>query len=47
MYGANIQVLPGSAVAAILGESREALPSFESYRAAGVADAELKLGLTP
>ena len=47
VYGANIQVLPGSAVAAILGESREALPSFESYRAAGVADAELKLGLTP
>lgn len=47
IYGADIQVLPGSAVAAILGESREAVPSFEDYRAAGVADEEIKLGIAP
>lgn len=45
VHGADIQVLPGTAVAAILGSSREALPSFESYRAARVAEEELKLGL--
>src|SRR5205085_10022969 len=44
VYGADIQVLPGSAVAAILGESREEAPSFAAYRSAGVADEELKLG---
>ncbi len=44
---ADIQVLPGSAVAAILGESREAIPSFDDYRAAGVAEDERKLGLAP
>jgi len=47
VHGADIQVLPGSAVAAILGESREALPSFDNYRAARVADEELRLGLAP
>jgi len=47
VHGADIQVLPGSAVAAILGESRDAVPSFDNYRQAGVADEELKLGLTP
>ncbi len=47
VHGADIQVLPGAAVAAILGSSREALPSFDDYRAAGVADEELKLGLAP
>jgi hypothetical protein len=47
VHGADIQVLPGSAVAAILGESREALPSFDNYRAAHVADEELRLGLAP
>jgi hypothetical protein len=45
VYGADIQVLPGAAVAAILGSSREALPSFDDYRAARVSDEELKLGL--
>lgn len=44
---ADIQVLPGSAVAAILGEGHDALPSFDDYRAARVADEELKLGLVP
>ena len=47
VHGADIQVLPGSAVAAILGSSREAVPSFDNYRASGVADEELKLGLLP
>lgn len=47
LHGADIQVLPGAAVAAILGESRESVPSFDDYRAAGVADQELKLGLVP
>ena len=47
LYGADIQVLPGSAVAAILGEARESVPAFDDYRAAGVADQEIKLGLVP
>jgi acetyl-CoA carboxylase beta subunit len=48
VYGAaDIQVLPGSAVAAILGADHEALPSFDDYRTARVADEELKLGLVP
>ncbi len=47
VHGADIQVLPGAAVAAILGSSREALPSFDNYRTARVADEELKLGLAP
>ena len=47
VYGADIQVLPGAAVAAILGESRDEAPAFAEYRAAGVADEELKLGFVP
>ena len=47
VYGAQIQVLPGAAVAAILGESHEETPAFADYRAAGVADEELKLGFVP
>lgn len=47
IHGADIQVLPGSAVAAILGESKESAPSFEEYRKAGVAEAEIKLGIVP
>lgn len=47
VYGADIQVLPGSAVAAILGESSDAVPSFDDYRPAGVADEEIKLGIVP
>lgn len=47
VYGADIQVLPGSAVAAILGEARESVPAFDDYRAAGVADHEIRLGLVP
>jgi len=48
IYGAaDIQVLPGSAVASILGESDERRAAFEDYRRAGLADEELKLGLVP
>ena len=47
LYGADIQVLPGSAVAAILGESRESVPTFEDYRSGGVAEREMRLGLVP
>ena len=47
MYGADIQVLPGAAVAAILGSNRESAPTFAEYRAAGVAEREIKLGLVP
>ena len=47
VYGADIQVLPGAAVAAILGESHEAAPAFDEYRASGVADEEIKLGFVP
>jgi hypothetical protein len=47
VYGADIQVLPGSAVAAILGDSTESSPSFDEYHAAGVADEEIKLGIVP
>ena len=47
VYGADIQVLPGAAVAAILGESRETAPGFDEYRAAKVADEEIKLGFVP
>ena len=44
---ARIEVLPGMAVAAILGESRDATPSFSDYRTAGVAEDELRLGIVP
>lgn len=47
VYGADIQVLPGAAVAAILGASDESVPAFEQYRAAHVADEEYKLGIVP
>jgi len=47
VYGADIQVLPGAAVAAILGETRDAAATFDDYSAAGVADEELKLGIIP
>lgn len=43
---ADIQVLPGAAVAAILGgTSQEKVPAFADYREAGVADEEMKIGL--
>ena len=46
VYEADIQVLPGAAVAAILGgENPDAVPGFEAYKEAGVAEEELKIGL--
>jgi Carboxyl transferase domain/Malonate decarboxylase gamma subunit (MdcE) len=47
VHGADIQVLPGAAVAAILGQSKTSVATFDDYRASGVADEELKLGLIP
>ena len=47
VYGADIQVLPGSAIASILGENREAVGSIDEYRSAQVADEELRLGIVP
>jgi hypothetical protein len=47
IHGADIQVLPGSAVAAILGESKESAPVFDAYRKSGVADEEIRLGIVP
>jgi hypothetical protein len=48
VYGAHVQVLPGAAIAAILGESREE-PDAAALAAeaveAGVADAQVKLGI--
>lgn len=47
LYGADIQVLPGSAIVSILGENREAVGSIDEYRSAQVADEELRLGIVP
>ena len=47
VFGADVQVLPGAAVASILGASRDAVADIAEYRRAGVADVELKLGLPP
>jgi hypothetical protein len=47
VHGATIQVLPGAAIAAILGEENESTPDAAEYVAAGVADAELRIGLPP
>ena len=46
LHGADIQVLPGAAVAAILGgENPDTVPAFENYKEAGVAEEELRVGL--
>jgi hypothetical protein len=47
VFGADIQVLPGAAVASILGANRDAVGDLSEYRKSGVADEELKLGLPP
>ena len=47
VHGATIQVLPGAAIAAILGEGSESVPDAAQYIEAGVADSELRLGLPP
>lgn len=47
VFGADIQVLPGAAVASILGARHDAVGDIAEYRNAGVADEECKLGLPP
>ena len=47
VHGAQIRVLPGSAVAAILGEATEEVATILEYKAAGVAEEELRLGIVP
>lgn len=47
VHGADVQVLPGAAVASILGSNRDAISDISEYRRAGVADDEHKLGLPP
>jgi len=48
LHGAEIQVLPGAAVAAILGGERpDAMSDFEAYKEAGVAEEELRIGIVP
>ena len=45
VHGAQIRVLPGSALTAILGEAGAEAASPVEYEAAGVAEEELKLGI--
>lgn len=47
VHGAHIQVLPGAALAAILGEGHDEAPPASEYLSAGVAEEELRLGLVP
>ena len=45
VYGAEIQLLPGRAIASILGEAALQKHEFDEYKLARVADRELKLGI--
>lgn len=45
VHGAQIRVLPGSALTAILGEAPDEKATVLEWKAAGVAEEELKLGL--
>ena len=47
VYGAAIRVLPHAAIAAILGDDRDAAPDAGAYEQAGVADRELRIGIPP
>jgi hypothetical protein len=47
VHGAAIRVLPHAAIAAILGQDRDAAPNAATYAAAGVAERELRLGIPP
>jgi enoyl-CoA hydratase/carnithine racemase len=47
VHGGEIQLLPGSAIASILGENIATKPEFNDYLKAGVAEEELRLGLVP
>jgi hypothetical protein len=45
LYGTEIQLLPGRAIASILGDAALQKHEFEEYQVARVADHELKLGI--
>lgn len=45
LYGSEIQLLPGRAIASILGETALQKHEFEEYKIARVADRQLKLGI--
>jgi hypothetical protein len=45
LYGAEIQLLPGKAIASILGDAGSQQYEFKEYQAARVAEQEIKLGL--
>ena len=45
IYGGEIQLLPGKAMAAILGESAVTKVEFADYVASGVAERELRIGM--
>ncbi|MEQ1516857.1 MAG: biotin-independent malonate decarboxylase subunit gamma [Usitatibacteraceae bacterium] len=45
LYGAEIQLLPGRAIASILGETAMQKHGFAEYASARVAERELKLGI--
>jgi Malonate decarboxylase gamma subunit (MdcE) len=45
LYGSSIQLLPGRAIASILGDGATQEFTIADYRKAGVADREVKLGL--
>ncbi len=45
LYGTEIQLLPGRAIASILGDVALQKHEFDEYRLARVADQELKLGI--
>jgi hypothetical protein len=47
LHGASIRVLPHAAIAAILGDDRDAAPDAATYAAAGVAERELRVGILP
>ena len=45
LYGAEIQLLPGKAIASILGDADSQKHEFKEYQAARVAEQEIKLGI--
>ena len=45
LYGSEIQLLPGRAIASILGEVAMQKHEFDEYKVARVADREIKLGI--
>ncbi len=47
VYGANIQLLPGKAIASILGDNVDQKYAIGDYVSAGVAEKELRIGMVP